>query len=156
MKKDTHSKKQNSPQSELEELRAEIAQLSQDLESVRKREQLALADYQNLIRRTNEQKGKIAKLAAKTFVEDMLTPLSHLSLAAEQINDSGLNMVVTQLWQSLEANGLKKVEALGKEFDVNTMEATDSGENGTKVVKVVQDGYLLNDEVIQHAKVILD
>ena len=147
---------------ESEEL-SELEQLQQDYESVvtqladaKRREQLALADYQNLMRRTNQERGKIARLAARTFVEDLLQPLSHLALASEQINDAGLTMVVSQLWIALENNGLKKIEALGKKFDVTTMEATEVKDKGEKVTKVVSDGYLLNDEVIQHAKVILD
>jgi len=141
---------------ELQQLQADYATLAEQLGDAKRREQLALADYQNLIRRTNEERGKIARLAARTFLEDLLQPLSHLSMASEQLNDAGLNMVVSQLWQALENNGLQKIDALGKEFDVSTMEATDTGKNGKKVVKIVRDGYLLNDEVIQHAKVILD
>ncbi len=147
----------------IEELETKLVELSEQLLAVsgelveaKRREQLALADYQNLVRRTNEERGRVARLAARNFVDGILQPLSHLTLASQQLNDAGLNMVITQLWQSLEENGLKKIEALGKDFDVNTMEAVEKGEHGKKVLKIVRDGYVLNDEVIQHAKVILD
>ena len=133
-----------------------IEELVNQLEEAKSKEQRALADYQNLVRRTNEDRSRIARLASKGLIEDLLQPLSHLSMASDQLNDSGLNMVIDQLWQSLQANGLQKIEVLGEDFDINTMEATDKGKNGKKVVKIVKDGYLLNDEVIQHAKVILD
>lgn len=141
---------------QIESLSSQLESINEELSQARKREQLALADYKNLVRRTQEERGKVARLAARNFTEDLLQPLSHLSMAADQLHDAGLDMVVSQLWQALEQNGLKKIEALGKPFDVETMEATETGEHGQKVVKVVQDGYTLNGEVIQHAKVILD
>lgn len=156
IERDLHESSEVSENTQLEQLQADYATLAEQLADAKRREQLALADYQNLIRRTNEARSKISRLAARTFVEDLLQPLSHLSMASEQLNDAGLNMVVSQLWQALENNGLQKIDALGKEFDVSTMEATDTGENGKKVIKIVRDGYLLNDEIIQHAKVILD
>lgn len=140
----------------VDELSKQVVSLSEQLQDAKRREQLALADYQNLVRRTSEERSKVARLAAANFVQDLIQPLSHLALASEQINDPGLNMVISQLWQSLENNGLKKIDALGKQFDVNTMEATETGDHGKKVIKVVSEGYILNGEVIQHAKVILD
>lgn len=138
------------------ELSNQVVSLSQQLSDAKRREQVALADYQNLVRRTSEERSKVAKLAAKNFVEDLIQPLNHLSLASEQLNDAGLNMVITQLWQALEQNGLKKIDALGKPFDVTLMEASEISEKGETVVKVISEGYTLNNEVIQHAKVILD
>ena len=147
----------------IEDLETKFGKLSEQLLAVsgqlveaKRREQLALADYQNLVRRTQEERGRVARLAARNFIDSLLQPLSHLTLASLQLNDAGLTMVVSQLWQGLEQNGLKKIDALGKEFDVNTMEAVEKGVFGQKVLKVVSDGYTLNDEVIQHAKVILD
>lgn len=140
----------------VEELSSQVVSLSEQLSDAKRREQVALADYQNLVRRTSEERSKVAKLAAKNFVEDLIQPLNHLSLASEQLNDAGLNMVVTQLWQALEQNGLKKIDALGKPFDVTLMEAAEIGEKGEIVVKVISEGYTLNNEVVQHAKVILD
>lgn len=133
-----------------------IEQLVEQLEVITDKEQRALADYQNLVRRTRKDKTKITKLAAKNFVEDLLQPLSHLAMASEQLNDTGLSMVVEQLWVSLESNGLQKIDAMGKDFDIETMEVTDKGEKSKKVIKIVSDGYRLNGEVIRHAKVILD
>lgn len=134
----------------------ELDDLIKQLEFAQNKEQRSLADYQNLVRRTQEERIKLIKLAAKTFVEDLINPLANLSLASQQLNDVGLNMVISQLWQVLEANGLKKLECLNKNFDIETMEVVDKGEKGEKVIKIVKDGFSLNGEVVQHAKVILD
>ena len=134
----------------------ELTQLVNQLEETKAKEQRSLADYQNLIRRTREERLRIIKLAAQDFVDSLIQPLTHLSLASEQINNDGLDMVVTQLWQVLEENGLKKIDCIGKKFDIETMEVIERGKKGNKVIKIVKEGYLLNDEVVQHAKVILD
>ena len=140
----------------LEELVEQLEKLSVELEESKNKEQRSLADYQNLVRRTREERSKIAKLAARDFVENLVQPLDHLSLASGQINDSGLSMVVDQIWKILEENGLEKMDSMGKKFDIETMEVVERGEKGEKVIKVVKDGFILNNEVIQHAKVILD
>ena len=77
-------------------------------------------------------------------------------MAAQQIDDQGLNMVTGQLKRVLEDAGLEEIEVMGKKFDVDFMEAVEKGEKGDKVIKIVRKGYLLNGEVIQHAKVVLD
>lgn len=141
---------------QIEKLSDQIIALEAQLVESKNREQRSLADYQNLVRRTQEERVKIFKLAARDFIEGLIQPLAHLSLAADQLNETGLNMVVSQLWQVLEENGLKKIDSLGKDFDIKHMEVVDKGEKGRKVIKVVKEGYLLNDEVVQHTKVILD
>lgn len=133
-----------------------LADLIDQLEKAKNKEQRALADYQNLVRRTAEERTRIIKFAAKDFVESLIQPLANLALASKQIEDVGLNMVTSQLWQALESNGLKKIDCIGKKFDIKLMEVVDKGEKGDKVVEVVKEGYLLNDEVIEFAKVVLD
>lgn len=150
----------------------QIEDLQAELLLAKEKERRAVADYQNLVRRSGEERIRIAKLAALDFVEVLLEPLSHLSLASDQLNDQGLKMVVDQLWRKLNEVGLEEINPLGQPFDVNTMEAIldpnkaiSSGENSAKkdeknqihkVAKVVAKGYKLNGEVVRHAKVIVE
>lgn len=144
-------------------LEEKIVDLEGKLELAQQKHQRALADYQNLVRRTQQEKVAWAQLAHRELVEELLQPLEHLSMAAEQLSDSGLDMVISQLWQKLEAQGLKEIDALGKSFDIELMEAVeqqaDQADTGTKqelvVTKVVRRGYTLNNHVLQHAKVAL-
>jgi len=132
-----------------------IINLEEQLKQAKSREQRALADYQNLIRRNQDERSKLVKYAAVSFIENILQPLEHLSMATEQVNDPGLNMVLQQLWLALEQNGLQEISALGKKFDVHTMEVVDKDGEGDVVIKIVKRGYMLNGEVIQHAKVVV-
>ncbi len=129
---------------------------SESEESFEHQYKRALADYQNLLRRTQQERLKSIQLANQGLMEDLIQPLEHLEMAAQQIDDQGLNMVTGQLKRVLEDAGLKEIEAMDKKFDVDFMEAVEKGDKGDKVIKIVRKGYLLNGEVIQHAKVVLD
>ncbi len=133
----------------------EIAHLQQLLTESLEREKRVLADYQNLVKRNQEERVKFLQLANKGLIETLLSPLEHLSMAAEQIDDQGLNMVIRDFWQVLDEAGLEEIYPKGKKFDLETMEVVDKEGEGEKVVKVVKRGYLLNGQVIQHAKVIV-
>lgn len=142
--------------SESQALHDQIAELTQQLAEAKSKEARAMADYQNLMRRTQQERIALFKTAGKDFVEAILQPLEYLSVAAEQLNDKGLNMVISQLWNSLKSQGLEEIDVMGKTFDIQTMEAVDSEGDGKKVTKIVRKGYTLNGEVIQFAKVILN
>ena len=139
----------------ISEEQTKIQELQLLLSASLEREKRVLADYQNLQRRTIEERIAFVKLANKDFCQMLLQPLEHLSLAANNIKDQGLNMVVEQFWKELKEFGLEELDVLGKNFDLNTMEVVDKQGGGEKVLKVVRKGYKLNGEVIQHAQVIL-
>jgi molecular chaperone GrpE len=132
-----------------------IAELKQQLVESLEREKRALADYQNLVKRNQEERIKFLQLANQNLIETLLSPLEHLSLAAEQIEDQGLNMVIRDFWQVLEEAGVEEIYPKGEKFDLKTMEVIDKEGDGQTVVKVAKRGYRLNGQVIQHAKVIV-
>lgn len=113
------------------------------------------ADYQNLVRRTQDERSKQVKLASLNLVESLLEPLDHLRLATEHINDQGLTMVVKQLWEVLDSQGVQPLDVIGKKFDENLMEVVDKEGDGDTVKKIISQGYTLNGEVIRHAKVVV-
>ena len=81
-----------------------------------------LADYQNLVRRHQEERLAIIKLATKEIVSDLLEPLEHLKTAADQIQDRGLTLVVDRLWRQLTEFGVSEIPVLDQPFDVQIME----------------------------------
>lgn len=133
----------------------ELERLQDELAQSRAREQRLMADYQNLIRRNREEQTRWAKLATKDFVSEILLPLEHLTRAAEQVQDKGLDMVMQQFWQTLERHGVQRVSTVGQKFDVQTMEAVEQHQDSLDVTAEVRPGFTLYGEVIQHAKVIL-
>lgn len=146
-------------QEELSQLEQQLTDLETELQQAKDAALRAQADYQNLLRRTREERSQLVKMASKQLVEDILEPLEHLSMVAEQSEDTVLPVVLQQLWAKLQDNGLQEIECMGKPFDVNTMEVidreVDTPDDGGVVVSVAKRGYMLNGQVIQHAKVVL-
>ncbi len=149
-----------------EQIEARLEELQSELETFQEREKRALADYQNLVRRHREERLKLAKFANQELLTTLLQPLEHLSLAAEKLNDQGLNMVVQDLWQALKAEGLEEIKPVGQEFDEETMEAVHvdprqqaaektQPEQPLTVKEVVRPGYKFHDRVLKHAQVAL-
>ena len=143
------------PVGETAVLEAKIADLEANLLIEKEKAARAIADYQNLQRRSREERARFVKLANLDFCMAILQPLEHLSLAALEVEDQGLNMVISQLWKQLNAFGLERIEVLGKNFNLETMEVVDQEGKGEKVTQIVRQGYRLNGEVIQHAQVVL-
>ena len=71
----------------------------------------------------------------------------------------GVELIRGKLMNILEGKGLKPMESLGKRFDPDYHDALltverDDVEPGI-VVDVHENGYLMNDRVLRHAKVIV-
>lgn len=145
--------KKSSPSQKIDQ---QLTELQQQLAEVQEREKRVLADYQNLIRRNQEDRVKFAQLANRDLVESLLQPVEHLELAVKELGDEGLGMVLTQIKQVLADFGLQEIEVMGQKFDVETMEAVESSGEGQTVAQVVRKGYSLNGVIIQHAQVILE
>lgn len=131
----------------------QLEMLLQEKEEDRMR---ALADYDNLLRRTSEDKQRLFKMAAADIISSILEPLDNLELAANHLHDKGLSMVVAQFAMALEAHGVKEIQTVGMSFDPQTMEAVEvvEGEEN-KVVGVHKKGYMLNGVILRHAKVVV-
>lgn len=127
----------------------------QQLLQLQEREKRLLADYQNLLRRVDSERGQIIRFANQELFESLLPVLDNLQKASSQLNDKGLNLIVNQFNQVLSQFGVEEIEALGGQFDIETMEAVDQRDKGNIVIQVMQKGYKLKNKVLIHAKVIL-
>ncbi len=153
-KQDT--KKQFHPCDELKrQYLKKLAEYEAKLNQARERELKALADYNNLVKRQASQQSQLAAMAARELIEKLISPLHHLQLAAEHLDDQGIKMVVDEFLKVLNAEGLEEINPLGQEFDERTMEAVEKDGKGLKVKKVLQRGYLYKGQVIKPAKVIV-
>lgn len=127
----------------------------QELENQLKR---ALADYQNLERRTEEERRLLGQLYSAILVEKFLPVLDNLESAQAHLNDQGLEIVIKQFKDILASEGVEEIQADGQKFDPNLHEALEAheGENENSIVKVVRKGYKLNDKVIRPAQVVVE
>jgi molecular chaperone GrpE len=71
-----------------------------------------------------------------------------------------MQLIHTKFSNYLTQQGIKKIDALDKEFNTDLHEAVtkipvDSKKKKGKVVDVIEKGYILRDKVIRFAKVII-
>lgn len=125
------------------------------------------AEMQNMNRRFNEEKANIYKYDGEKLVKELLPILDNferaISLDTTNLSDelskflTGFKMIYTSLLGLLNNMGVHEIEALGKQFDPNTMEAIMTAnileEEQNVVVDVMQKGYMYNDKVIRVAMV---
>lgn len=116
----------------------------------------ALADYQNLEKRTEERTAEIRRYAAKSVLGDFLVVLDTLEKAEKHLQDAGLSLGVKQFRDTLSRHGVTRMEVTGKLFDPNIMECVETGHGKhLHVISEVLPGYVLGDQVLRIAKVVV-
>ena len=130
----------------------------QELDNKYKR---ALADYQNLLKRTNEEKQEFAKYANEQLILELLPVYDNLKVSLAHIDEAaqnngwaeGIKYVVKQFKDALTNLGVAEIKTKGEKFDPLAMEAVEG--KGGKVKQELKSGYKLNGKIIIPAKVIL-
>lgn len=150
----------NLSQQKISELEAQVKHL-QDL-LLRK-----AAEFENYKRRTENDQINLLKYAAEPFIKSVLIVYDDLERSLNHINDDnsfeslkkGLELVYEKFTKILESQGIKKIDAKGKQFDVEFHEALMqqpiAGLESNTVLDVIEQGYMYKDKVIRHAKVIV-
>ncbi|RMF93918.1 MAG: nucleotide exchange factor GrpE [Candidatus Schekmanbacteria bacterium] len=147
--------------SEIEEKKQQLLELSQ---AYRK---LQADSEQFRIRLNKDVENRVFKGKA-SFLRDFLEVLDNLERgieAAEKNKDfdsflEGIKLIRSQFLQKVEKNGIKEINAKGEEFNPQYHEAlnilaVDKKEEDNKVIEVVEKGYMINDDVLRPAKVIV-
>ena len=114
----------------------------------------ALADYQNLEKRTQSEKQEIRKFAAEVILTRLLPVLDTLTKAAQHVKDAGLELAVKELYTALSEQGVEKIAVVGKPFDPHKMECIEVvAGNDNIVVEQILPGYRLHDKILRIAQV---
>jgi len=126
-----------------------------------------VAEFENYKRRTENDQFNLLSFAAESFItkilpviDDFERSLDHISDAesAEAIKD-GIMLVYNKLLKILDEQGVKKIDSVGKPFNVDyhdaLMQIKDDNVPVHTVVEEVEKGYMYKDKVIRHAKVIV-
>lgn len=118
----------------------------------------ALADYDNLVKRSVREREETILRANQNLLEDLLPAIDNLERAEAHLNDPGLKMGMDQLRRMLELYGVKQVVAQeGDKFDSHLHEAVEMVDNNgdeETIAQVLSKGYMWNDgRVIRPARV---
>jgi len=114
----------------------------------------ALADYQNLEKRTEKEREDFVRFANESLIDKLLYVFDNLKRADENFHNKGLKMITDQFWEVLQSEGVESVKCIGEKFDPQLMDAV-AMIKGTKniVVEEVTPGYLYKGKCIRPAKV---
>lgn len=133
----------------------QIEELQRQLTECTNRWKRALADYQNLEKRVNDERQMFARFAAKNIIIKLLTIVDDLEKAQIHLKDQGLGLTLKKLHDLLKEEGVAKIEVAGKDFDVHTMEAVviEEGKADNQVLEELRAGYKMYGAVLRPAQV---
>ena len=144
-----------------------VEKLNADLQEQKDKYLRLLAEFENYKRRSARERVELSQTAGKEIIISLLDVLDDCDRAEKQLQEdksnkdlSGVLLVFNKLRNVLQNRGLKPMESLYSEFDVEKHEAISEvpapspGLKG-KVVAEVMKGYYLNDKIIRFAKVIV-
>lgn len=153
-----------------------LAQLQQSYETKlsESKDQLlrAMAETENVRRRSQRDVEESSKYAITSFARDMITVAENLQMALQSIPETarqeegllktladGVDMTQRELLKLFEKQNIKRIVPLGEKFDHNFHQAVSQVEDITKesgtVLHVLQAGYTLHDRLLRPAMVVV-
>ena len=143
----------------------ELEKLRGDLQEQKDKYLRLLAEFENAKRRNARERMELSQTAGKEIIVSLLDVLDDCDRAEGQLGKgkqdlSGVLLVFNKLRSVLQSRGLKPMESLNTDFDVEKHEAVSEVPAPTpdqkgKVVAEVTRGYYLNDKIIRFAKVVV-
>jgi len=152
---------------ELNKKDIEISKLEKEVAELKDRFLRKAAEFENYKRRSENDQINLIKYAAESFiikllpiVDDMERSLQHIDSAKDVDSlKEGLKLVYDKLLKVLDDQGVKKLDSVGKPFDVAYHEALmqrkDNSVEPHTVLDELEKGYMYKDKVIRHAKVVV-
>lgn len=154
-------------ESELKATQEKISELEKQTAELKDSLLRKVAEFENYKRRNENDQMNLLKYAAEPFIKSVLSVYDDFERSLSHIDDAnsfestkkGLQLVFDKFNKTLDAQGVKKIEAKGEPFDVHFHEALMQqpveGVAPHTVLDVIEPGYLYKDKVIRHAKVIV-
>ena len=150
---------------EYDELQQALDTARAEADKYRDSWQRAMADYNNLRRRTEQEREAMRGDLTGKILNPFLDVMDDLALAvqnrpmddAENGWGAGIELVYRKLLARLESQGVCLMEVEGEEFDPHfheavTHEPSDEFESGT-VIAAIKPGYMIGDKVLRPALV---
>ncbi|GMU96455.1 MULTISPECIES: nucleotide exchange factor GrpE [Ignavibacterium] len=150
-----------------EDLQKRIEELEKESNEWKEKFLRKAAEFENYKRRTENDQLNLINYAAESFIRKILPIVDDFERSLEHINDSndyaklkeGVQLIYNKLIKVLEEQGVKKIDAVGKPFDVHYHEAlmqkSDDSVPPHTVLDELEKGYLYKDKVIRHSKVVV-
>lgn len=156
----TDEVKDSAKSNETDKLQSEVKDLKDKL--LRK-----AAEFENYKRRSELDMSSFYQYANEGLIKDLLPILDDFERVNQAWKDDkdveslgkSFELLYDKFKKVMDKQGVKELEAKGKDFDVNIHDALMMSPNTeakpNTVLEVAEKGYLLKDKVIRHAKVIV-
>lgn len=165
-KEKTDIEEESISETESENFEERVAELKEKNSELNDRLLRRAAEFENYKRRTENEKEVLLRYAAEPFILRILTIYDDLKRSLSHIDDDnldslrdGFKMIADKFAQVLDGQGVKEMDATGKEFDYEYHEALlqQPSENisANVIIEEVESGYTYKDKVLKHAKVIV-
>lgn len=159
---------ENQPEDEVTALRKQVEDLNAEVAKEKKEYMFLMAEFDNFRKRTLREKSDLIKNAGENVLKGLLPIVDDFERglqAAENSSDSqgvreGMELIYNKLKKYMEQNGVKEMDPADDTFDTERHEAIsvipvpDESKKG-KIIDTVTKGYMLNDKVLRHAKVVV-
>ena len=150
---------------ELEAVKAKLDAAEKNANQAKDQLLRMAAEYENYRKRSTREADQKFNDGVSYAVNQIIPILDTLDMAAnapttDENYKKGVTMTLDKAAKALAALHVEEIEALGKPFDPNFMNAVqqipapDGQESGT-VVTVYQKGYKLGDKIVRHATVVV-
>ena len=150
---------------ELEAVKAKLEAAQQEAGQTKDKLLRMAAEYDNYRKRSTREADQKFNDGVSFAVNQIIPILDTLEMAAnapttDENYKKGVTMTLDKAAKALDTLHVEEIEALGKPFDPNFMNAVqqipapDGQESGT-VITVYQKGYKLGDKIVRHATVVV-
>lgn len=152
-----------------QKLHKELEETKQALEKEKKEYLFLMAEFDNYRKRVVKEKGELIRNGAEKAMKGILPVVDDFERGLAATKDAvdaaavreGMKLIYNKFVKYLAENGVKAMETpAGTVFDADIHEAVamvpvadDSQKD--KIIETVQTGYMLNDKVLRHAKVVV-
>jgi molecular chaperone GrpE len=155
------------PQNGSDAAQAKITELENTINQLKDQLLRKAAEFDNYKRRVENETLNTIQYANERLLEELLPVIDDFerSLKAGKGKKdydalySGIELIFQKLLKILETQGMKSYEVIGKPFDTDFHDAMllmpKEGVPPHTVIEEVEKGYILNDKVLRHAKVIV-
>jgi molecular chaperone GrpE len=143
-----------------------LAQAKAEIEELKTQALYKQAEFENYRKRTIKEKAELILNGSKSAVTALLPIVDDLERALPSMKKAedvaavaeGVELIYQKFLKALAGLGVKPIDTEGKDFDVDLHEAVAQvpgvpDEQKGRVIDCIEKGYMLNDQVIRHAKV---
>ena len=153
---------------EAEEQKDPLQQKQEEYQELYDKHLRLYSEFENFRRRSRKETADAKEKGRSDMVLAVLPVIDDFERALSSINESteskdvyeGVELIYNKFKNILSEQGLQEMQPVGETFDpdyheaVTKMQAPSEDQKG-KVIDVVEKGYMLNDRIVRHAKVVV-